>query len=329
MSATSIAPKSHFATRTPPQWSPSGSKLLIRDGLKTLVLDEELNTESQIGPEDKWVAYGEWTPDGDRVTYSYFDLHEKQHTEKHWGVFSSKPDGSDEKMLSATGWRAEPSPDGKKVGFHLAKKEVPTRLAVMDSNGVEERVLVGGGGLGEVNWTPDSKEIIFSKRQAGGHGLQAVNVETGKERELVKRTGPNSDTDPELSPDGKTLIFERVNRFRGDTKLFKLDMESGEVSQFAAPNRRQWDVAWSPDGSQVLFSSEVVSGDSDLYLANADGTGLQKITDLPGHEHGPSWSPDGKSIAFYRYDWRAPVEQQRLVHTMSLEDGALKQRIIE
>lgn len=55
--------------------------------------------------------------------------------------------------------------------------------------------------------------------------------------------------------------------------------------------------AWSPDGHRIAFTSDR-SGDPEIYVANADGTGLLRLTNSPGRDAHPSWSSDGKSILF-------------------------------
>jgi serine/threonine protein kinase/DNA-binding SARP family transcriptional activator len=54
---------------------------------------------------------------------------------------------------------------------------------------------------------------------------------------------------------------------------------------------------WSPDGSKIVFSGADQQG-FDLYVMNADGTGMTRLTNTPEDEVTPAWSPNGESIAF-------------------------------
>ena len=59
---------------------------------------------------------------------------------------------------------------------------------------------------------------------------------------------------------------------------------------------------WSPDGSRIAFQSNR-DGDFDIWVMNADGTGVEQLTDDPAiddpaFDSAPAWSPDGSRIAF-------------------------------
>ncbi len=55
--------------------------------------------------------------------------------------------------------------------------------------------------------------------------------------------------------------------------------------------------AWSPDGQKIAFASDR-DGNLEIYVINADGSGLTRLTESPGTDTLPRWSPDGKRIAF-------------------------------
>lgn len=65
--------------------------------------------------------------------------------------------------------------------------------------------------------------------------------------------------------------------------------------------------SWSPDGSRIAFARRS-GGQSDVWVVNADGSRLRRLTSAPGAESHPSWSPDGSKIA---YDSAAGISLMR------------------
>ena len=56
--------------------------------------------------------------------------------------------------------------------------------------------------------------------------------------------------------------------------------------------------SWSPDGKQIVFHSDR-DGNQEIYLMNADGSNIRRLTNNPSIDRGPFWSPDGKKIGFH------------------------------
>ena len=85
---------------------------------------------------------------------------------------------------------------------------------------------------------------------------------------------------------------------------------------------------WSPDGKQIVFTNKVDNqfGRVVLYLMNADGTNIRQLTH-PGEERGwdtePTFSPDGKSVLFKRYQ-RIDNRQTSSVCMIDIEKGKVK-----
>jgi Tol biopolymer transport system component len=57
---------------------------------------------------------------------------------------------------------------------------------------------------------------------------------------------------------------------------------------------------WSPDGTKIAYQS-YATGNGDIYVMNADGTGQTRLTTDPAKELGAAWSPDGTKIAFLSF----------------------------
>jgi TolB protein len=57
--------------------------------------------------------------------------------------------------------------------------------------------------------------------------------------------------------------------------------------------------AWSPDGARIAFVS-ARTGDEEIYVARADGSGIARLTRLPGPDLSPAWSSDGRRIVWSR-----------------------------
>jgi TolB protein len=107
-----------------------------------------------------------------------------------------------------------------------------------------------------------------------------------------------------IPPHG-SIVFDAGGRSRHELAFIPLD-GSGPTLMTKAEDRKlvAGQAAWSSNGSQVAFvvgsrHSWAFTGDGDLYVMNADGSDLDKLLPGIGITH-PTWSPDGKQIAFVR-----------------------------
>jgi TolB protein len=102
-----------------------------------------------------------------------------------------------------------------------------------------------------------------------------------------------------------------VNSSDTDTNVVVSDLDgSGERPLTTAPGV-DGDPEWSPDGTKLVFSSDrdrngpclfhdCTGFAPELYVMNADGTGVRRLTTDRGYDIGATWSPDGKQILFGR-----------------------------
>ena len=95
----------------------------------------------------------------------------------------------------------------------------------------------------------------------------------------------------------------------GRPAIFTLDLASGRTRQLSgSPGWTEENPRWSPDGAKVAFASnrahydgtarDTGAPDMDIWVINADGTGLRRLTTHSAQDTTPTWAPDGQSLVF-------------------------------
>jgi TolB protein len=84
---------------------------------------------------------------------------------------------------------------------------------------------------------------------------------------------------------------------KNDTKIYSIDVESGQVKTLISGGVNTY-PSWSPDMKKIAFRKIIGDMNSEVFVANSDGTNARNITNNPAFDGWPAWSPDGKWIAF-------------------------------
>lgn len=114
----------------------------------------------------------------------------------------------------------------------------------------------------------------------------------------------STDGSPAWTADGSRLTF--VSDRDGDLEIYLIEADGSELEQLTSDPAEDLFPAWSPDQQQLAFVSERDAGESardydgnaEMYMINADGSGLRRLTIDPADDIHPTWSPDGGRIAF-------------------------------
>ena len=102
---------------------------------------------------------------------------------------------------------------------------------------------------------------------------------------------------PVWSPDGRAIAYTSYRR--GFPDVFVSYIYEGRLERPANGTDRIHNFlpAWSPDGKRVAFTSNR-DGNAEIYAANADGSGIRRLTNHPAIDSTPTWSPTGQQLAF-------------------------------
>jgi Tol biopolymer transport system component len=140
-------------------------------------------------------------------------------------------------------------------------------------------------------WSPDGQKIAFSSGRDGTPHIFVMNADgTG----TVRVTDTNqADEQPSWSADGKRIVFSR------EGALFEAPSTGGTGHRIGHGLGNAEDPAFSPDGKLIAYDYRTPGYSiREIYVMNADGTGIHKVTHLGAVSALPAWSPDGKTLAF-------------------------------
>jgi Tol biopolymer transport system component len=208
------------------------------------------------------------------------------------------------------------SPDGSMIAFGSGKDYDTTELTVASADGSEPRALADRPLRGTVSWSPDAKEIAYVGDSDIGSPVYVVNADGTDDHEVVDGWW----TSVSWSPDGSTLLLSGhpatdTNSYTEDGyDLYTVGVDGSALERVIARRGYEHFGAWSPDGTEILFTSGPSYDDadyhSDVYVMNADGSNIRRLTTWDGFDSFPTWSPDGRWIAFAS-DRNATPGQQR------------------
>jgi Tol biopolymer transport system component len=156
-------------------------------------------------------------------------------------------------------------------------------------------------------WSPDGKTLAYCAERGGEFDIYTIPAAGGDETRLT--TAKGLDDGPEFSPDGRFLYFNSIRT--GTMQIWRMQADGSDQEQVTRDEFNNWFPHPSPDGKRIAFLSyeKGVSGhpanqDVTLRLMTLDDRRTEVLARCFGGQgtiNVPSWSPDGRQLAFVTY----------------------------
>jgi WD40-like Beta Propeller Repeat len=228
--------------------------------------------------------------------------------------FTINPSGSERHTVgppgstTCVGW----SPNGRKVLCNLwGRRHVQPAIANPDGSGFHLLNPARKLDLFCISWSPTGRRLLCHSegmRNRAQAGLYSIRAADG--RNLVRITATPrrfSDIGYGFSPNGSRVLYRRHDDARDRGVLFSV-RSNGTGTIRLSPQRLlvidldffdRIGADWSPDGSRVAFAAFIPSiNKTALFVVNADGTGLHRVTPLSVGAISAQWSPRGNFVTF-------------------------------
>lgn len=210
-------------------------------------------------------------------------------------------DGTDFVQLTsdpAIEWQPDFSPDGSQVVFagELDVESLDIYVMNLDGSGLR-RLTSHPRDDGSPSWSADGSTIFFRSNRDLNEEIYSVGVDGSGLTRLTNSAEPEDD--PESSPDGSLVLYtSRMNS--NAINIFTMKPDGTDITQLTFGNESSsWDADWSPDGTQIVFQSHRDDSlEAEVYLMNADGSSVRRLTNNDVADEAPAWSPDGSRIAY-------------------------------
>jgi dipeptidyl aminopeptidase/acylaminoacyl peptidase len=199
--------------------------------------------------------------------------------------------------------------DGRMLGIsnHLPQDSGAASIVytVPATGGTPKRITARGPSYLH-GWSPDGRWLVYVGQRNGDFDIYKVSADGGDETRLT--TAPGLDDGPEYTPDGQYIYFNSART--GRMQIWRMRPDGSGQEQVTNDSFNNWFPHISPDGQWIVFISfplDVAADDHPFYkhvllrLMPINGGSPKVIAYVYGGQgtiNVPSWSPDGKRLAF-------------------------------
>jgi TolB protein len=148
----------------------------------------------------------------------------------------------------------------------------------------DEIILRLGGGINGICET----KIYFVSSRSGTKEIWVMDYD-GQNQHAITHLGTIS-LSPRISPDNSRLAFASLGKAGWEIRMYSLELNRMVAFPAGVAGGSNLSPAWSADGSKIAFSS-ARTGDPEIFVADASGGNLHRVTTFRGPDVAPTWNP--------------------------------------
>ncbi|HET7621547.1 MAG TPA: hypothetical protein VFK39_06575 [Gemmatimonadaceae bacterium] len=236
-----------------------GGFLYVADGTRQEVRLVDSADAGQVS-----LFYLAWSPDG-RIAYAQLPV---ECCTTPWSIFTVSSDtGGAPQLLYEGGLAGNWSRDG-----HLAYSCLDGGLCLDGASALRGETTVGGS---RPAWERDDVHLVFAlDSRPGSNGLYVLDTRDGSVVPLLLSSNDSVGyLNPILSPDGARIAYERSVAYVPGSEIWVMNADGTGAVRLTS-GHRDYEPAWSPDGSEIAFIH-----DEEVWLMNSDGGDAARVLD--------------------------------------------------
>ena len=290
---------------TDPVWAPHGSRIAYESLNGLAVVDPARPGQRRILEHAGLGEAPVWSPDGRRIAYvalvaTGLNIWPRSLETVDVRTRAVRPLAkvNGDATISLPSW----SPDGRRIAYAAGREAANAQVFVVAASGGRPQVVTHEppwASFDSLGWHGAGRVVYVEHQLLSDHELYAVQPDGSGVVQLTHNRF--EDIDPSWSPDGTTIVFQRLQVASGYPRLrqpgiYLLDVATGAERLLvpgsdgtAAPFR----PAWSPDGKEIVYTRL----SRRVVVVASDGTQVASFPTRDDFPSDPSWSPDGTRIA--------------------------------
>jgi Tol biopolymer transport system component len=160
-------------------------------------------------------------------------------------------------------------------------------------------------------WSPDGSRLAFISTRDANAEVYVMNADGSGQTRLTNTTA--GEVSPVWTPDGSQIAF--VSNRDGNDEIYLMNPDGSSQRNLTQNIADDESLSFSPDGSMIAFSSNRTDHQFDIYVMNADGTGVSRLTTAEGDDVAPWWSSQ-------RISFQTNRDENDEVYTMAFNGSA-------